>query len=210
MLAYACGSGDRGLTAVGRDEAGQWCELRMSCYAGGLVRDVTTGHDHGAGRIVGVARQAPERGRAEAVRRLPHDRAKGRAGRRRRAAEDHGIRCERCHGPGGNHLKAVAAELVDLAIARPKLARGEPIVRLCGHCHSPRGRTVSASDPGLIRFQATTLTWSRCYTQSKDQLDCVTCHDPHRNAETSRVFSRSRSASTATARKPRTGARSIP
>jgi formate-dependent nitrite reductase cytochrome c552 subunit len=103
-------------------------------------------------------------------------------------AHDRGIGCERCHGPGGNHLKAVAAELADLAIARPKLAHGEPIVRLCGQCHSPKGRTVSASDPNSIRFQATTLTWSRCYTQSKDQLDCVTCHDPHRNAETTHVF----------------------
>jgi hypothetical protein len=100
-------------------------------------------------------------------------------------AGDRGIGCERCHGPGGNHLKAVAAGLTDLAIARPKLVSGEPIVRLCGRCHSPKGRMVSPSDPTSVRFQATTLTWSRCYTKSQVQLDCVTCHDPHRDAETS-------------------------
>src|SRR5262249_13251981 len=48
--------------------------------------------------------------------------------------------------------------------------------------------SVSRSDPGAIRFQATTLTWSRCYTQSRDTLDCLTCHDPHRNAQTSPAF----------------------
>jgi formate-dependent nitrite reductase cytochrome c552 subunit len=77
----------------------------------------------------------------------------------------------------------VALGLEDLAIARPKLASGPPIVRLCGACHSPRGRTVSPRDPASVRFQATTLTWSRCYTQSSDRLDCVTCHDPHANVE---------------------------
>ncbi|MGB0066976.1 MAG: hypothetical protein WBQ11_02925, partial [Isosphaeraceae bacterium] len=28
------------------------------------------------------------------------------------------------------------------------------------------------------------LTWSRCYTESKDRLDRATCHDPHRKVST--------------------------
>ncbi len=35
-----------------------------------------------------------------------------------------------------------------------------------------------------MRFQGATLTWSRCYTESDGGLSCVTCHDPHRDAET--------------------------
>ncbi len=188
VLAYAFGSGDRGLTPVGSDESGRWCELRMSHYADGPVWDVTPGHEttptvpsdwigkslneDALRHCVDCHTTAPRAARADAGA----------------LASERGIGCERCHGPGGNHLKAVAAGLADLAIARPKLARGEPIVRLCGHCHSPKGRTVSPSDPSSIRFQSTTLTWSRCYTRSDHQLDCVTCHDPHRDAETSPAF----------------------
>ena len=102
-------------------------------------------------------------------------------------ASDRGIRCERCHGPAGNHLLAVEGNLaaIDPAIARPTLASGPRVVQLCAECHSPRVRTVSRDDPTAVRFQGTTLTWSRCYTESRESLDCVTCHNPHRNAETS-------------------------
>ena len=102
-------------------------------------------------------------------------------------AQDRAIGCERCHGPGGNHLLAVEGKLVELdpAIARPTLASGERIVKLCAECHSPRGQEVRRDDPTAVRFQGTTLTWSRCYTESDDKLDCITCHDPHRNASTS-------------------------
>ncbi len=102
-------------------------------------------------------------------------------------ASDRAISCERCHGPGGNHLRAVEGKLVEIdpAIARPTRASGARIIKLCAECHSPRGHEVSLDDPKAVRFQGTTLTWSRCYIESDDALDCVTCHDPHRNALTS-------------------------
>ena len=184
LLVYAFGSGDRGLTPVGRDEAGNWCELRMSRYADGPVWDVTTGHE---ARPATTSDWLGKTVSEDELRRCVGCHTTAPAARTDAGAGtgDRGIGCERCHGPGGHHLKAVAAGLNDLAIARPRLARGEAIVRLCGQCHSPKGRTVSPTDPFSIRFQATTLTWSRCYTQSQDRLDCVTCHDPHRDVETS-------------------------
>jgi hypothetical protein len=189
LVAYAFGSGDRGLTPVGRDEQRRWRELRMSRFADGRVWDLTSGHD--------LAPAAPSEwlGKtlsADELRRCIGCHATALRAERADAGPfgaEGGIGCERCHGPGGNHVNAVAAGLADLAIARPKLVSGEqPIIRLCGQCHSPRGLKVSPSDPGSIRFQATTLTWSRCYTQSADRLDCVTCHDPHRDAETAPAF----------------------
>ena len=45
ILAYAFGSEDRGLTPVGSDESGRWCELRISRYADGPSWDVTPGHE---------------------------------------------------------------------------------------------------------------------------------------------------------------------
>jgi hypothetical protein len=188
VLAYAFGSGKLGLTPVGHDEAGQWYELRMSRYTDGPAWDRTTGQEivpAVSSEWLGKALSGDELRRCIDCHTTAPRAARSNAGV---LAGDRGIGCERCHGPGGNHLWAVAAGLSDLAIARPKLVSGKPIVQLCGRCHSPRGLTVSPLDPTSVRFQATTLTWSRCYTQSSDQLDCVTCHDPHRDAETSTAF----------------------
>jgi tetratricopeptide (TPR) repeat protein len=194
LVAYAFGSGDRGLTPVGRDESGTFREMRLSHYGDRQGWDLTTGlspspndpHDY-----LGDP-QSPD-----LVRRCIHcHTTDARAARDRiePLASDHAIGCERCHGPGGNHLKAVELGLKlpdqspDLAIARPKLASAAQVVALCAQCHSPRGREVHPSDFDAVRFQATTLTWSRCYTESGGGLSCITCHDPHRNAETSAAF----------------------
>jgi tetratricopeptide (TPR) repeat protein len=187
IVAYAFGSGDRGLTLVGREDNGQARELRLSHYPGGAgsLWDVTAGHALQPPLLAEYLGQALTE---DTVRRCvlchvtnPRPILEGPGP----GASDHGIGCERCHGPGGNHLLAVAAKFPDLAIARPSLASGVGIVNLCAQCHSPLNRTVSRDDPNSVRFQGTSLTWSRCFTESNDTLDCTTCHDPHRNANES-------------------------
>lgn len=188
VVDYAFGSGDRGKTLVGHAASGTMFELRLSVYGERtpqLVWDVTSGHnphpdvaewflgmrlgEDGVRRCFACHVTSPE---ASLTNSGP-------------AAADHSIGCEKCHGPGGNHLLAMAGKFPDYAIARPSLVSGSRVVQICAQCHSPRGKPVEPNDPTSVRSQGTTLTWSRCYTESKDRLDCVTCHDPHRNVETS-------------------------
>lgn len=183
LVEYVFGSGHRGRTLVGRDESGQARELRLSQYADSHSWEVTTGHP-----AIPPAREG-YLGRVLAPDDLyscfachtttPQLTLEGKGP----ASADRGIGCERCHGPGGNHLLAVAAKFTDLSIAQPRVASGAEVVALCGQCHNPLRRTVGPSDPVAARFPATTLTWSQCYIASKGSFDCRTCHDPHRDLE---------------------------
>jgi hypothetical protein len=96
---------------------------------------------------------------------------------------DRGIGCERCHGPGGNHLKAIELEFSDPAIARPSLATAAETTKLCAECHREPSPGTAPGSPRFIRFQAPTFMKSRCYTES-ETFGCVSCHDPHKNAST--------------------------
>ena len=201
LVAFAFGSGDRGATPVGLDSKGDFRELRLSHY-GESGWDLTTGHpdlpdgdapDDFLGPVL----------TDDAVRRClechvtdPHaalagldlDPSDSAAAEYPTARE--AIGCERCHGPGGNHVLAMAAApaFPEVAIGRPRLAAPAAVTALCARCHSPRGMEISRDEPASIRFQGTTLTWSRCYTDSDDALSCVSCHDPHRDAEPSHGY----------------------
>ena len=100
---------------------------------------------------------------------------------------DRGIGCERCHGPGGSHRRAVEAHFPEPAIARPRLASAAQVVALCGDCHRAPAKTTPA-DAGFVRYQASSLVLSRCYTESDGGLSCISCHNPHKDAETSSSF----------------------
>jgi tetratricopeptide (TPR) repeat protein len=188
LVDYAFGSGDRGLTLVGRDEAGRPRELRLSRYNDGSGWDRTTGHTHQpteASDYLGKPLQPNGERRCLGCHVTNFRASRDRTGPE---AADHGIGCEKCHGPGGNHLKAVAGGFSDLAIGQPQLATGAQVVGLCAQCHSPRGQEVNRKSPHSIRFQAATLTWSKCYTENHGAFSCVTCHNPHRDVETSATF----------------------
>jgi tetratricopeptide (TPR) repeat protein len=182
---FAVGSGDRGLTPVGHDEQGRPRELRLSYYGDIRGWDCTTGHPNAAELTEAHDFLGPTLG-ADAIRRCVGCHAtyhvEARSGNGPTSA-DRGIGCERCHGPGGNHLAAVALKLSDLAIGRPRAVDPAASTRLCAQCHSPKGRPV-LSPEDEIRFQALTLPRSRCYTESAGAFGCVTCHNPHRDADT--------------------------
>jgi hypothetical protein len=94
-------------------------------------------------------------------------------------ARDHGIGCERCHGPGLNHVKAVESGFAEAAIALTSRTPSEARLKSCSECHAADG-SIEPADPEFNRAQGTTFLFSRCYIASKDRFGCTTCHDPHK------------------------------
>lgn len=185
---YVFGSGHLGFTMVGRDEKGRSREFRISHYSDGPLWDVTTGHPANPPELEGYLGRflsADEVLRCISCHATAPRLARDGIGL---VSADHAIGCERCHGPGGNHVKAVELKFADLSIAHPKVGSAAQVVALCGRCHSPSGKDLSRSDPLAVRFPATGLTWSRCYTESAGTFDCRSCHNPHTNAETAPAY----------------------
>lgn len=105
-------------------------------------------------------------------------------------AKDRAIGCEKCHGPGGNHISAMKLNLPEKAIGRfRRNVNGQrpQVMQMCGECHGTMGREIPQSfDAGTVRFQATTLTFSECYKKSGTDkaFDCLSCHSPHQDVDT--------------------------
>jgi hypothetical protein len=162
---------------VGRDARDQYRAARLSYYhtAEGqgwdrtfLGYDQPTQADELLGEIIG--------GRAGVASCLHCHITYPRAGRDR-------IGCERCHGPGGNHLTAVAAGFSDPAIVNPAFTSSQAVtVKRCNGCHilDPGYQHGDREKAGWVRSQGAGWDWSRCNTASEGAFGGVTCHDPHR------------------------------
>lgn len=118
-----------------------------------------------------------------------------------------GIGCERCHGPGGDHVakqQSGTGEHPDNTIVQP--ARFEAAKRdsVCYQCHL-RARFVvprkgrdhydfrpgqryedvwvalveGGDDPKYASSVVQQFRASACFRQSNGQLGCISCHDPH-------------------------------
>jgi hypothetical protein len=189
VVEYAFGSPDHYASLVGHDDKGDPYIFRLSYYRSGQdsgwvrttghTRDAAGGHDF-LGKPIS---------RLDGVHTCLFCHAtdpRSVLDKSGPAASDRAIGCERCHGPGENHVRAVAARLRDMAIVNPASAPAEGRLRVCGQCHSNHAETnLPRTDPFWVRFQSTTLPWSRCYTESGGAMDCTTCHDPHHDTDRS-------------------------
>ena len=191
VVAYAFGSPEHYVSLVGSDDRGRPYIFRLSHYKAGRdsgwVR--TTGHspDAEAGHDFLGKPIDPLDGIHKCLFCHTTD-PKAVLDQSGPAAADRAIGCERCHGPGGHHLRAIASKFPDPAIVSPADAPADGRLRICGQCHGfHQELPLPRTDPFWIRFQGTTLPWSRCYTESAGALDCTTCHDPHHDAEGSRA-----------------------
>jgi hypothetical protein len=97
-----------------------------------------------------------------------------------------GVHCEACHGPGLDHVNAIAAgQTVQArqAIFNPASLTPTNSIDFCGACHRTTMDVIlNEPEPGAytIRFQSYRLEESRCWQTTKDaRLTCTQCHDPH-------------------------------
>jgi tetratricopeptide (TPR) repeat protein len=121
-----------------------------------------------------------------------------------------GIDCQRCHGPGAEHVRTAGKA----SIVNPARLTPERRMEVCMQCHL---ETTSGRIPALLqRFDRGTFSYvpgqplvdfaisfdhapgtghegkfeavssvyrlrqSRCFLESGGKLECATCHDPHR------------------------------
>ena len=194
VVDYAFGSLDHFTTFVGRDERGRPRMVRISSFRslGEAGWDIASGlPQQPADEEEYLGKKMFE---GDGVRRCLNCHTTNSRAILREAgpeAADRSIGCEQCHGPAGHHVAAVAAGFSDLAIDSPGEAAPAEVDQVCAKCHGmhqPESPDAPRTDPIWLRFQSLGLTWSRCYTESDRTLGCVTCHDPHRNTETSAVW----------------------
>jgi hypothetical protein len=124
-----------------------------------------------------------------------------------------GITCERCHGPGGEHVllrlsKSAAIPQAQDPIVNPTSLSRDRQVDICASCHSGQGHPLAPAlsfipgkalqDYVRIPYQADApidvhgnqtqlLARSRCFRGST--MTCTTCHDVHKRRRDASSFS---------------------
>ncbi len=183
---WAFGSGHRGVTYTGAFE-GKAVELRLSYYAAERRWEFTPSQEVEFGTRpmtpVGLRLEPGMETRCFQC----HATALVRDGERVQPERSIlGVGCEVCHGPGAAHVAAVQRGDRDLRIAPLKGDPARVTLALCGQCH----RSPTDSNPHdpqtaaqLPRFQGLALSLSDCFTKSEGRLSCMSCHNPHRDAE---------------------------
>ena len=101
------------------------------------------------------------------------------------------VSCERCHGPGGDHVEAARrnapADALKMPAGAGRMTAAEQMT-LCGQCHHHPDRALrparsTSRNPNLVRFQPVGLMQSKCYLKTEGHLSCTACHDPHDQPE---------------------------
>ncbi len=189
VIEYAFGTSDRYLTAVSRDANGGYHIARLSYYqtAEGKGWDRSTLDTTHATRAHPADFQGESIGVRDGLAKCLYCHVTNpRTGHDSMGPEmaDRAIGCERCHGPGGNHIAALQLGLPDSAIVNPAGASPETVTsKQCNDCHIlQRNFAEDPENPGWIRSQGVGWARSRCNTESGGTFGCVTCHNPHQTA----------------------------
>ncbi|MFK8114392.1 MAG: cytochrome c3 family protein [Rubripirellula sp.] len=185
-LQYVLGSGHTAQTlltlAPGLDGQTEGIEHRVSCYPGGRI-DLTPGHPkmtpQSALEFFGDSSSGVPLQRCIYC----HTTSARIVGE---GIEDlvNSINCEKCHGPGSEHVRIARTNPTPPAYSVGRNTWDtESEMQLCGDCHRlPRHVTekeIRDYPDLLVRFQPVGMLRSRCYLDSARELKCTTCHNPH-------------------------------
>lgn len=130
----------------------------------------------------------------------------GSQNRYRRSSFILGVTCERCHGPGREHVdwhRAHPQAKAAHGIVHPGRLPRERQIEVCTQCHSNamkyrqpplsyrpgrklddyyRTLVVDRSEEDHVANQVQRLRRSKCF-QKSPSMTCITCHNPHRRSE---------------------------
>jgi len=81
-----------------------------------------------------------------------------------------GIQCERCHGPGSEHVKSGDKSKITVNSSSA----------FCGQCHSRGSKDKIPAKGGFIRHHE---QYNELLASPHKAFACVTCHDPHKKAK---------------------------
>lgn len=175
---WAFGAGDQAITYVSRIDEEHYLEHRLSWYSSSQSFAATPGHQGLPASEPGVRYRVFDAGGALLRCFLCHSTGPLSVGAANEVMPtEAGVRCEGCHGPGGQHVAAARRGSVE---ARRAIVRPVDTNNFCGACHRmppSAGSETDFSNPWNVRHQPVYLSQSLCAT--KGGASCVTCHDPH-------------------------------
>jgi len=106
------------------------------------------------------------------------------------------VTCERCHGPGREHVVAARAgkppEKLRMRLGAGRVSPVEEL-KFCGQCHrlpsmlDAGPASIVPENPTLVRHQPVGLMQSACYLRTDGGIACSTCHNPHARPSTDTV-----------------------
>jgi hypothetical protein len=194
-IEFSFGSGHVGVTFVttaarGREAPPVGVEHRLSYLTVGRKLGITPGQQQGAisepgTRIVSCGRFLDERRLLQCFE--CHVTATSSRGRGRLdSTMIPNVSCERCHGPGGEHVEAARrgadADALRMPLG-PDQASPATQIKACGECHrSPESifsESFNPDDLQIVRFQPIGLAQSKCFQGGESGLSCTSCHDLH-------------------------------